>query len=116
MDTKVRMVDTSGEPMTTDKLRDDLRVLAGDMERFLEATAGETRQRVGEVRSRAEESLKAARTRLASLQDAALARARYAGRETDRYVHANPWQVIAAGVAAGVALGILLMHNERPEP
>lgn len=115
MDTKVRVVDASGEPVTTEKLREDLRVLAGDMERLLEATADETRQLIGGVRGQAEDSLQAARARVARLQDAALERARSAGRETDRYVHANPWRLMAACAAAGAALGILLARSGREE-
>ncbi len=112
MDTEARWVDAGDKPVGTDKLVDDLRGLARDMERLLEATAGDTSERVVDVRSKAGESLHAARVRLAHLQDATVARARAAGREADRYVHANPWQLMAACAATGIVLGILLTRNE----
>jgi ElaB/YqjD/DUF883 family membrane-anchored ribosome-binding protein len=88
------MVGASGEQVTTEKLRADLGVLVADMEQFLEATANQTGEHIAQVRSNPVESLHSAKARLASLQDAALDKARAAGRETDRYVHANPWPVI----------------------
>lgn len=109
------MTGTQREQVTTDKLMTDLRVLGNDMELLLKATAGQTGQQVEEVRRKAETSLKAAQARVADLQHAALAKARAAGRETDRYVHANPWQVMAISAVAGLALGILLTRDGAPE-
>ena len=63
-----------------DKLLDDLRVVASDVEELLRATANQTGDRVNEARA----------------------------REAERYVQDNPWQ--AVGIAAGVAflLGYLI--------
>jgi ElaB/YqjD/DUF883 family membrane-anchored ribosome-binding protein len=97
--------------VTTDKLIADLRMLAADTEALLKATANQTGQQVAQVRARAEESLKAARVRVAEFQDVALAKARAAGQATDEYVHANPWQVIAIGAVAGLLLGFVLTRG-----
>ena len=103
------MTCTHGDRVTTDKLMADLRVLATDTEQLLKATANQTGQQVAQVRARAEEeSLRAARARVADLQRVALARTRAAGRASDAYVRANPWQVMAICAVAGIALGFLL--------
>jgi len=115
MNAREWMKDTQGERVTTDKLRTDLRVLANDMEQLLKATAGQTGQQIEDVRSKAEESLKTAKARVDALQEAALAKARAAGRETDRYVHANPWPVMAICAVAGIALGALLTRGAEAE-
>ena len=81
------------DPVTIDKLRDDLRVLAGDMEQLLKATASQTGQQIAQVRARAEESLDAAKVRIAEAQESALVKVRAAGRATNEYVRENPWQV-----------------------
>ena len=57
------------------------------------------------VRAKAEESLKAARAHVAVLQDVALAKTRAAGRATDDYVRANPWQAMSICAVAGLMLG-----------
>lgn len=111
MNAREWMVGASNDRVTTEKLRADLGVLVADMEQLLGATADQTGQHIAQVRSNAVASLQSAKARLASLPDAALAKARAAGRETDRYVHANPWPVIAVCAAAGVALGMVLAHD-----
>jgi len=106
-----RMKDAEGDRITVDKLIADLGVLATDMEQVLKATASQTGQHVAQVRARAEESLKVARARVAELQGAALAKTRAAGRATDDYVRANPWQLMAICAVAGLVLGILLTRD-----
>ena len=100
-----------GERVTSEKLAADLRMLSADMEQLLRASASPTARYVARVRAKAEESLKAAKDRVTVLQDAALARTRAAGRATDDYVHANPWQAMAIGVVAGLVLGLLLARG-----
>jgi ElaB/YqjD/DUF883 family membrane-anchored ribosome-binding protein len=105
------VTDAEGDRVTTDKLMADLRVLAADTEQLLKATASQTGQRVAQVRAKAQESLTAAKARVAELQDVALAKTRAAGRATDDYVRANPWPVIAIGAVAGLVLGVLLARG-----
>lgn len=95
-------------PVTMDKLRDDLRVLAGDMEQLLKATASQTGEHIAKVRAKADESLAAAKVRIAEAQESALVRTRAAGRATNEYVRENPWQVMAIAAAAGLMLGLAL--------
>jgi len=107
---------TTADRVTTDKVMADLRVLATDMEELLKATAGQTGQQVAQVRARAEESLTAVKARVAALQQTALAKTHVVGRATDDYVHANPWQVIAAGAIAGLVLGFVLTRGADSHP
>ena len=102
--------------VTTEKLMADLRVLGDDIERLLKATAGDTGQHVARVRAKAEESLKAVRERIADVQQEAVTRTRAAGRATDDYVRANPWQGVALAAAAGLVVGIALSRSGTPAP
>lgn len=95
----------------TDRLLDDLRQVVEDTEALLRATAGQAGERAQEARSRAEESLRQARTRLEGLEQQVVTRARDAAHEADRYVRDNPWQSI--GIAAGVAFVIGLLVSRR---
>ena len=105
------MTDAETDRVTTDKLMADLRVLAADMEQLLKVTASQTGQHVAQVRAKAEESLKAAKARAADLQRVALAKTQAAGRATDDYVRANPWQAIAVCAVAGIVLGFVLARG-----
>jgi ElaB/YqjD/DUF883 family membrane-anchored ribosome-binding protein len=111
MNTGEWVMDTEGDPVTIEKLKTDLRVLAADMEQLLKATASQTGQQVAQVRARAEASLNVAMARLADLQEVALAKTRAAGRATDDYVRANPWQVLAIGAFAGLVIGLMLARG-----
>jgi len=104
------MARASAEP-SVEKLMEDLRRVVVDVEGLVKATAGQAGERLGEARAKAEETLRAARTRLSELEESAREKAVEAAGEADRLVRDNPWQ--AVGIAAGVAflLGILVSRR-----
>lgn len=95
----------------TAQLMEDLRVVVEDAEALLKATAGQAGEKVDQARQRAQQSLRAARARLADIEGEVALRAREAARHTDRYVHENPWGAI--GIAAGVAFILGLLAGRR---
>jgi len=96
---------------TVQKLMDDLKAVAADAEALMAATAGEASEKVREARARAGEALKRARSRLGDVEQELKTRASAAVGEADRYVHENPWPVIAAAAGIGVLIGILLARR-----
>ena len=96
------------QSMTTEKLMLDLRVVLGDAEDLFKATAGQTGEKVQQLRARVEESLRGVRTRLEAAGHEADRVARDTARKVDSQVREHPWT--AAGIAAGfgVLVGILL--------
>lgn len=99
------------DAVTKEKLIEDLKVVAHDVEELLKATAGQAGDKIATARARAEESLRGAQARWAEASDEVTARARAAASAADDYVHENPWQ--AVGIAAGVAflLGCLISRR-----
>lgn len=97
--------------LNTDKLVEDLKVVMRDAEALLRATSAQTGEKIQEVRARAEESLKQARTRLTALEDEAYQRARDVADATEGYVRENPWQSI--GIAAGIGMLVGLLLSSR---
>ena len=96
------------EPVSADKLIDDLHTVIRDAESLLKATASQTGEKIDEVRARAEESVKQAKVRLAEVEDEALQRARALAAEADEYVRDNPWQVVGIAAGIGLVLGLLI--------
>jgi ElaB/YqjD/DUF883 family membrane-anchored ribosome-binding protein len=96
---------------STDRLMTDLRAVLEDAEALLSATAGQAGEKIQRARERAQETVKVARERLADTQEEVVKRARAAAKETDAYVHDNPWQ--AVGIAAGVAFIIGVLVSRR---
>lgn len=99
------------ETVTKEKLIDDLKVVAHDVEELLKATASQTGEKIAAARLRAEESLRGAQKHLFEASDEAAARARAAADAADDYVRDNPWQ--AVGIAAGVAFIIGYLIGRR---
>jgi ElaB/YqjD/DUF883 family membrane-anchored ribosome-binding protein len=103
---------------SAEQLMDDLQTVLEDAEALLSATTGQAGERIQQVRTRAEETVRAVRDRLAAAQDEVTRRARAALDDADEYVRENPWQ--ALGVTAGVAFligllaGRLRRHPYRP--
>lgn len=95
----------------SDQVIADFKVVVTDAEALLKATANQGGEKLAEVRAKAEESLRVVKARMASAQDALLAKTREAAKATDTYVHENPWK--AVGVAAGVGLVVGLLIARR---
>ena len=101
----------STEHVSKQKLMDDLSAVVTDAEELLKATASQTGERITEVRAKAQESLRAAKVRLADAQEALVEKAKAAARETDNYVHENPWKAAGIAAAVGVLIGAIIARR-----
>lgn len=99
---------------TKDQLMADFKVVVEDAEELLKATAGQSGDKLAEVRAKAEESLRRAKVRMAEAQAALLAKTREAAKATDVYVHENPWEAVGVAAAAGFIIGWLIGHGNVP--
>ena len=89
----------------------DLKAVVSDAEALMHATAGDVSERAVKARTRAEESLRHARTRVIEMEQQMMERAKAAAHATNGYVHENPWPSI--GVAAGIAFVAGLLVGRR---
>jgi len=103
-------MDTTTHP-SKDKLVDDLKAIITDAEELLKLTAGQTGDKLGDVRGRMGAHLAAAKDRISEAEAALIDSSRKAARATDDYVHEHPWQSL--GVAAGVAFLLGLLAGRR---
>ena len=94
--------------VTTDKLMQDLRVVIGDADDLLKATANQTGERVQQLRARTEESLRGVRARLEVATQDMDRTAREAVQHVDAQVREYPWTAVGIAAGFGVLLGILL--------
>jgi len=94
-----------------ERLMNDLHAVVAEAESLLRATAGAAGEGASELRAKVQASLDRAKHNLADLQDAAVEKARAAGRATDNYVHENPWQSIGVAAGVGLLLGMLIARR-----
>ena len=88
-------------------LRNDLQAVARDAEALLKATADVGGERVKEIRSRTEDTLRRAYDHLyeRNLQ------VRQFARETDSYVRDHSWSAIAVAAGVGLLIGLLVSRS-----
>jgi len=96
------------EAVNRDKIIADLKVLVADADALCRATAGQAGEKVAAARAKAEETLKAARGRLADLEGQVRERGREAAQSADKFVHDEPWKAVGIAAGLGVLVGMLL--------
>lgn len=101
----------SAEHVSKQKLMDDLSAVVNDAEELLKATASQTGERISEIRAKTEESLRAAKVRLANAQEALLEKAKAVAKDTDAYVHENPWKTAGIAAVAGLLIGAIIARR-----
>lgn len=94
--------------ITKEQLLADMRVVVGDLESMLKATANSADQEVRALADRLRERLGAAKARLVDAEHAVLEKGRQIARSTDDYVHENPWTSIGVAAGIGLLLGIVI--------
>lgn len=97
--------------VSKEKLVTDLKVLIGDTEELLKATAGQAGEKMTAARERIQASLAVYKDKLVDAEHALVEKTKEAARATDEYVHEHPWQ--AVGVAAGIGFLLGLLVSRR---
>jgi ElaB/YqjD/DUF883 family membrane-anchored ribosome-binding protein len=86
-----------------EKLGTDLKELSRDAEAMLQATAGQTGEKMSELRQRLSSAIESAKSTYRKVEEKTLAGAKIA----DKTIREHPYESI--GVAAGVAFGLGLL-------
>jgi ElaB/YqjD/DUF883 family membrane-anchored ribosome-binding protein len=92
----------------TEKIVTDMKVLIGDMEELIKATAAQTGEKLAEARSRAQQALANAKVGLARAEAAATEQAKIAARAVDQSVHQHPWSAFGVSAVITFAIGLLI--------
>ncbi|HNV88758.1 MAG TPA: DUF883 family protein [Methylotenera sp.] len=94
--------------VSKEMLVNDFKVVVADAEALLKATANQGGEKVAELRVKTEESLKAAKARIAEAQSVVVAKTKEAAKVTDEFVHENPWKSIGFAASVGLIVGLLI--------
>jgi ElaB/YqjD/DUF883 family membrane-anchored ribosome-binding protein len=94
-----------------EKLMEDLRSVVADAEELLRATASQAGEGAAAARARIQSSLLVVKERLAEAETAVIERAQQAAKDTDQYVHDNPWKAIGISACVGAIVGMLIARR-----
>ncbi|HEY1898979.1 MAG TPA: DUF883 family protein [Steroidobacteraceae bacterium] len=104
--------DTSG----SDAMAAELRRIIEQAEQLMGAT-GAGNATLGDLKNRVNQTIGAAREKLADLEQEARQRGRNAAAATESWVRSNPWAALAIGAGVGLIVGALIMRSApAPEP
>ena len=101
-------MESSSSQFNEEQLIKDLRALAADAEALLMATANTSGDKLAEIRTKAEASLRAAKVTMADAQVDVLAKAKEAATATNHFVQENPWRSVGLAASVGIIVGLLL--------
>ena len=98
-----------------EKLIEDFNTVIADSEQLLKAIAATGGEKAQGMKADLERRLHDARESLVHLQQEVVVRGRRVAKQTDEYVHTNPWQSIAISAAIAGIVGIVigLVVNRR---
>jgi ElaB/YqjD/DUF883 family membrane-anchored ribosome-binding protein len=101
------MSDTTEQDVTVGKLIQDFKVVVGDAESLLKASAGELGEKAREARARLTASLESAKDSFHKLEEKAVAGA----RATDKIIREHPYQSIGIAFGVGLLIGVLVTRK-----
>lgn len=87
-----------------EKLMADLKTVTHDAEAILKATAGQTGEKMGELRARLSSALESAKATCARVQEKTVAGARVA----DKTIREHPYESIGTAFGIGLLIGVLV--------
>jgi ElaB/YqjD/DUF883 family membrane-anchored ribosome-binding protein len=101
--------------VTKDQLMQEYNSVVSETEQLLKSVGTAGSEGAQQLRASVEQSLNAAKDRLAQLQRDIADRSRAAAQATEEYVQENPWQSVGAaaaiGALAGLVAGILIARR-----
>jgi len=94
--------------VSKEKLMQDLKIVIGDAEELLRATAAQAGEKATAAREKIQDSLHRAKIKLAEAEDLMIDKTKQAARATDEYVHEHPWRAVGAAAGIGLIVGLLI--------
>ena len=106
---------TDRDTSATDAMAEQLRRIIEQAEQLMSAAGADTAN-LGDLKERVNETIEAAREKLADLELEARHRTRRAAAATESWVRSNPWAALAVGAGIGLIVGALIMRSVPPAP
>ncbi len=95
----------------TEKLMQDLDAVMRDAEELAEANVQTPDQKIAAAPEQVTRSLRSVREKLTTAAHHKIQAAGDAAKDTNRYVHENPWTSLGLAAAAGIIVGLLMSRR-----
>jgi ElaB/YqjD/DUF883 family membrane-anchored ribosome-binding protein len=111
MTTKTMHLKQALHASSKDKLMEDLQLVMADAEELLRATTEQVGEGAASARARIQQRLETVKERLGDTETAVVERAQQAAKDTNQYVHDNPWKAVGVSACVGAIIGILISRR-----
>ncbi len=111
MDTDIPDMENTQSRQARERVMADLKMLAGDVEDLLRATAGDVSEKAKEARARVSAALERAKASYSDLQARGMESATAAARRADDTIRGHPYESIGVAFGVGLLLGVLLRRK-----
>jgi ElaB/YqjD/DUF883 family membrane-anchored ribosome-binding protein len=91
-----------------EKLADDLRRVMHDAEELMKATAGQSGEKLVEIRSRLTAAMEAAKNNASRIKDKAVE----AAKATDHCIREHPYESLGVSFGVGLLIGVLVGRRQ----
>jgi len=99
------------KPGARDQLLSDLKSVIQDAEAWLRNGSHMTGEELQAAKAKFERTLISAKADLIRLEETVVEKTKEAAKDTDEYVHENPWKAVGIGAAAGLVIGLLIARK-----
>lgn len=96
------------DKQSEERLIEDFKEVIVDAEDLLKITANNGGEKLAEARIKAVASIQAAKAAIRESKAAIIAQAKAVTKDTDAYVHENPWKSVGFAASVGVIVGLLI--------
>lgn len=104
-------MDNTNSRLARERVMADLKILAGDAEALIRATASDVSDKAQEARSRLAAGLEKAKANYEELQAQGIESAKEAAKKADDTIRAHPYESIGIAFGIGLLLGALLRRR-----
>ena len=113
MDTSNTEMDSKPSGTTKDQLISDFKVVLADVEALIKATAHTDSESISSLRTRAEESLATAKSKITHAQDTLGENGKVAAEAVEAYVQSNTWEALSIAAGFGLVMGLLISRRKN---
>jgi ElaB/YqjD/DUF883 family membrane-anchored ribosome-binding protein len=101
----------TAQPSSQNPIARDFQNVVDDAHELLKTVESEGTGKINQVRSKVQDSLDSARTRLGEVGTQVADGAKQYAATTDEYVRAHPWHAVGVGALAGALVGFLIARR-----
>jgi ElaB/YqjD/DUF883 family membrane-anchored ribosome-binding protein len=101
----------TAQPSSQNPIARDFQNVVDDAHELLKTVEQEGAGKVNQVRTKVQDSLDAARTKIADVGTQVQENAKQYAATTDEYVRAHPWHAVGVGALAGALVGFLIARR-----